>query len=135
MTATRDQIKAAFSSGEKLYQAKIAQVSQALQQATQEGDALRRRGDELAGQVHELRDELERQRARGGARPRGGEGTRPRGRPAPGRPRAARATTPGPGGGTARGGRDPGDEADAEAAMAHRDIALNEIAALFERPR
>ena len=62
VTATRDQIKAAFSSGEKLYQAKIAQVSQALQQATQEGErAGRRRGDELAGQVRELRDELDRQ--------------------------------------------------------------------------
>ena len=114
VTATRDQIKAAFSSGEKLYQAKIAQVSQALQQATQEGDVLRRRGDELAGQVRELRDELERQRARGGARPRrrgdAAPGTpRPRAsprrgaQPAPARRGHARGPSPGRRGG--RGGR------------------------------
>ena len=60
MKAYREGLDASCREAEKGHQAKVDQLGLALQQAQDERDALRRRGDELTGHVSELRAELER---------------------------------------------------------------------------
>jgi chromosome segregation ATPase len=61
LTTFRDQLKASFQEREKVYQSRLTEISQALQQANQEKAALRRLGNELVGQVRELRGQVDRQ--------------------------------------------------------------------------
>lgn len=59
--AFRSQLKASFQEREEAYQSRLAELSQALQQASHEKAAMCQRGNELIGQVRELRDQLNRQ--------------------------------------------------------------------------
>ncbi len=59
--AFRNQLKASFQEREEAYQSRLAELGQALQQASHEKAAMCQRGNELIGQVRELRDQLNRQ--------------------------------------------------------------------------
>jgi hypothetical protein len=63
ITAYRDQLQATFRQGEEALQAKLAELARQHAQALRDKELAIRRGDEMAGQIRELRARLERSEA------------------------------------------------------------------------
>ena len=92
ITAYRDQLQATFRQGEEALQARVAELARQHAQALRDKELAIRRGDEMAGQIRELRAHLERpEAARAQAPPPRRRGPRSRRAPTPRGPRTTRA--------------------------------------------